>query len=47
MGGPDQEKTRETRMEQTIFAICMVLGVASTALIAFTLLAIVLGKVDV
>lgn len=34
-------------MEQAMFAICMVLGVASTALIAFTLLAIVLGKVDV
>ena len=34
-------------MEQIIFITCMVLGVASTALIAFTLLAIVLGKVDV
>lgn len=34
-------------MEQTIMAVCMVLGIMSTALIAFTLLAIVLGKVDV
>jgi hypothetical protein len=34
-------------MEQTIFMICMFVGVTSVALIAFTLLAIVLGKVDV
>ena len=34
-------------MEQTIFIICMFFGVASVALIAFTLLAIALGKVDV
>jgi len=34
-------------LEQTIFMICMFLGVASVALIAFTLLAIVLGKVKV
>ena len=34
-------------MEQTIFMICMFFGVASVALIAFTLLAIVLGKVKV
>lgn len=33
--------------EQTVFMICMFLGVASVALIAFTLLAIVLGKVKV
>ena len=31
-------------MEQTIFMICMFIGVAATALIAVTLLAIVLGK---
>lgn len=34
-------------MEQTIFMICMFFGVASVALIAFTLLAIVLGRVKV
>jgi hypothetical protein len=34
-------------MEQTIFMICMFLGVASVALIAFTLLAIVLKKIKV
>lgn len=34
-------------MEQTIFIICMFFGVASVALIAFTLLAIALGKVKV
>lgn len=34
-------------MEQTIFMICMFLGVAAVAMIAFTLLMIVLGKVDV
>lgn len=34
-------------MEQMIFMICMFVGVAATALIAVTLLAIVLGKVDV
>lgn len=34
-------------MEQTIFMVCMFFGVASVALIAFTLLMIVLGKVDV
>ena len=34
-------------LEQTVFMICMFLGVASVALIAFTLLAIVLGKVKV
>ncbi len=34
-------------MEQTIFMICMFFGVAAVGLIAFTLLAIVLGKVQV
>lgn len=34
-------------MEQTIFMICMFLGVSSVALIAFTLLAIVLGRIRV
>ena len=34
-------------MEQTIFMVSMVLGVASVGLLGFTLLMIVLGKVDV
>jgi len=34
-------------MEQKIFMICMFLGVTSVSLIAFTLLAIVLGRVKV
>lgn len=34
-------------MEQTIFIICMFFGVASVALIAFTLLWIALGKISV
>jgi len=34
-------------MEQTIFIICMFLGVVSVALIAFTLLGIVLGRIKV
>jgi hypothetical protein len=34
-------------MEQIIFMICMFIGVAATAMIAVTLLAIVLGKVQV
>lgn len=34
-------------MEQTIFMICMFFGVASVALIAFTLLLIALGKITV
>ena len=34
-------------MEQTIFIICMFFGVASVALIAFTLLFIALGKIKV
>jgi len=34
-------------MEQTIFMICMFFGVASVALIAFTLLLIALGKISV
>jgi hypothetical protein len=37
----------KTRMEQTIFMICMFFGVTSVALIAFTLLMIVMGKIDV
>lgn len=34
-------------MEQIIFIICMFLGVAAVALIAFTLLLIVLGRITV
>lgn len=34
-------------MGQLIFQICMVFGVASVALIAFTLLLIVLGRITV
>ena len=34
-------------MEQIVFMVCMFLGVTAVALIAFTLLAIVLGKVKV
>ena len=34
-------------MEQTVFIICMFFGVASVALIAFTLLGIVLGRIKV
>lgn len=34
-------------MEQTIFVICMFFGVAAVGLIAFTLLSIALGKVNV
>lgn len=34
-------------MEQMIFMICMFFGVASVALIAFTLLFIALGRVKV
>ena len=34
-------------MEKTIFMICMFLGVSSVSLIAFTLLAIVLGRIKV
>ena len=34
-------------MDQTIFIICMFFGVASVALIAFTLLFIALGRVQV
>lgn len=33
--------------QQTIFMICMFFGVAAVALIAFTLLAIVLGRLRV
>jgi hypothetical protein len=34
-------------MEQSIFMVCMFLGVSAVGLIGFTLLMIVLGKVDV
>jgi hypothetical protein len=34
-------------MEQVIFMVCMVLGVTAVGLLAFTLLMIVLGKIDV
>jgi hypothetical protein len=34
-------------MQQTIFMICMFLGIASTLLIAFTLLLITLNKIRV
>ena len=34
-------------MYQTIFMICMFLGVAAVAMIAFTLLWIALGKISV
>jgi hypothetical protein len=37
----------KTSMEQIIFMICMFFGVAAAAMIAFTLLMIVMGKVDV
>ena len=42
-GGGEGRRT----LEQTIFMICMFFGVTAVALIAFTLLAIVLGKVQV
>jgi len=34
-------------MEQTVFVICMFFGVMSVALIALTLLGIVLGRIKV
>ncbi len=34
-------------MEQMVFLVCMFFGIASVGLIAYTLLAIVLGKVEV
>jgi hypothetical protein len=34
-------------MEQVVFAICLFLGVSAVALIAFTLLFIVLGRIKV
>jgi hypothetical protein len=34
-------------MQQTVFIICMFFGVVSVALIAFTLLGIVLGRLKV
>jgi len=40
-------KSEGVSMEQTIFIICMFLGVVSVALIAFTLLGIVLGRIKV
>lgn len=40
-------ESEEVSMEQTIFIICMFLGVVSVALIAFTLLGIVLGRIKV
>ena len=40
-------KSEGVSMEQTIFIICMFLGVVSVALIAFTLLWIVLGRIKV
>lgn len=45
--GPRWERRGSSSMEQTIFMICMFFGVTAVALIAFTLLAIVLGKVKV
>ena len=42
-GGSEGRRT----MEQTIFMICMFFGVAAVAMIALTLLGIVLGKVQV
>ncbi len=36
-----------TPVEQTIFIICMFVGVTAVALIAYTLLAIVLGHIKV
>jgi len=43
----DSNADRENQMEQTIFMICMFFGIAAVALIAFTLLMIALGRVDV
>jgi len=42
-----KEIQRSVSMEQTVFIICMFFGVASVALIAFTLLGIVLGRIKV
>ena len=38
---------RRVSVEQTIFMICMFFGVTSVALLAFTLLGIVLGRIKV
>lgn len=38
---------QEIGVEQLIFMFCMAVGVIAVALIAFTLLMIVMGKVDV
>jgi hypothetical protein len=43
----DSNANRENHMEQMIFMICMFFGIAAVALIAFTLLMIGLGRVDV
>ena len=34
-------------MEQVVFMVCMFFGVAAVTLVAFTLLMIVLGRIDV
>ena len=34
-------------MEQLIFMVCMFFGVAAVAMVAFTLLMIVMGRIDV
>ena len=34
-------------MEQIVFMVCMFFGVAAVALVAFTLLMIVMGRIDV
>lgn len=47
VGGTRFMRRTAVDFQQTVFMICMFLGVASVALIAFTLLAIVLGKVKV
>jgi len=44
---PTAALTWGKQMEQTIFMICMFFGIAAVALIAFTLLMIALGRVDV
>lgn len=46
-GGGSHSIMEDQYMEQTVFIICMFLGVASVALIAFTLLGIVLGRIKV
>ena len=46
-GGGSHSILEDQYMEQTVFIICMFLGVASVALIALTLLGIVLGRIKV